>query len=318
MYKKNYHIHFVGIGGIGMSAIAEMLLSLEYKVSGSDLVYSDIVKRLLKLGAVVFEGHDKNNIKGADVVAISSAVKDDNSEVIEAKKNSILVIQRAELLAELMRIKYSIAIAGAHGKTSTTSIVASILQTAGLDPSVLIGGKLKSTGNNAVMGKGEYIVAEADESDGSFLNFSPTIAVVTNIDAEHLDYYKNGIDEIKDTFVNFIKRIPFYGLAVLCADNEHIASIMHRIKRRNVTYGIVNDADFIAKDIVFENTETLFSVYKSREKLGSVRLNLLGMHNVYNALAGIAVGMELNISFENIKKTPRHEILRFANTFFIN
>ncbi len=301
MYKKNYHIHFIGIAGIGMSGIANILIKMGYKVSGSDIVSSDITEKLSELGASIFKGHDKRNIRDANLLVISSAIKDDNPEIIEAKKRGVLIIKRAEILAELMRIKYSIAVSGAHGKTTTTSIIAAILQEGGLAPSVIIGGKLKKAGTNAVIGNGEYIVAEADESDGSLSIFSPAIAVVTNIDREHLDYYKNGIEDIKDTFLNFIKKIPFYGLAVLCTDNEHISSILPKIEKRKATYGILKDADFIAKDIVFGNKETFFSVYKSGKKIGDIKLGLLGLHNVYNALAGIAVGMELDISFENIK-----------------
>ncbi len=225
MYLKKYHIHFVGIGGIGMSGIAELLLNLGYKVSGSDVKRSDITDRLKELGGAIFKGHAVENIKGADVVVVSSAIDPDNPEIQAAGQSSIPVIPRAEMLAELMRLKYSIAIAGAHGKTSTTSIVASVLAEGGLDPTVVIGGKLKSIGSNAVLGEGDFIVAEADESDGSFLKFSPTIAVVTNIDKEHLDFYAD-LDAIKTAFLSFLDRIPFYGLAVLCLDNEPIQELI--------------------------------------------------------------------------------------------
>jgi UDP-N-acetylmuramate--alanine ligase len=231
MYLKKYHIHFVGIGGIGMSGIAELLLNLGYKVSGSDLKASDITANLKKLGGTIFVGHQADHISGADVVVISSAVKGNNPEVVAAEQQSVPVIPRAEMLAELMRLKYSVAIAGAHGKTTTTSIVASVLAEGGLDPTVVIGGKLKSIGTNAVLGQGDYIVAEADESDGSFLKFSPAIAVVTNIDREHLDFYKN-LDAIKSVFLDFIDRLPFYGLAVLCLDNESIQDLIPKIKKR--------------------------------------------------------------------------------------
>ena len=248
MYLKKYHIHFVGIGGIGMSGIAELLLNLGYKVSGSDVKSSDITDRLKTLGGTIFKGHAAENIKGADVVVVSSAIDPENPEVHAAGQASIPVIPRAEMLAELMRLKYSIAIAGAHGKTSTTSIVASVLAQGGLDPTVVIGGKLKSIGSNAVLGEGDFIVAEADESDGSFLNFSPTIAVVTNIDKEHLDFYAD-LDAIKSVFLNFLDRIPFYGLAVLCLDNEPIQDLIPSMKKRYTTYGMTSHADFQIRDV---------------------------------------------------------------------
>jgi UDP-N-acetylmuramate--alanine ligase len=230
LYLKKYHIHFVGIGGIGMSGIAELLLNLGYMVSGSDLKSSDITDHLKTLGGTIFKGHAAENIKAADVVVVSSAIDPDNPEVQAAGQASIPVIPRAEMLAELMRLKYSIAIAGAHGKTSTTSIVASVLAEGGLDPTVVIGGKLKSIGSNAVLGEGDFIVAEADESDGSFLKFSPTIAVVTNIDKEHLDFYAD-LDAIKAVFLNFLDRIPFYGLAVF-AHEKALHHLRHDLPGR--------------------------------------------------------------------------------------
>jgi UDP-N-acetylmuramate--alanine ligase len=300
MYLKKYHIHFVGIGGIGMSGIAELLLNLGYKVSGSDIKPSDITARLKSLGGTIYEGHAENQISGADVVVISSAISADNPEVIAAEQASVPVIPRAEMLAELMRLKYSVAVAGAHGKTSTTSLVASVLAGGGLDPTVVIGGKLKSIGSNAVLGKGDFIVAEADESDGSFLKFSPTIAVVTNIDREHLDYYTD-LDAIKAVFLQFLDRIPFYGQAVLCLDNEPIQELIPKIKRRYTTYGISSQADFQIKEVEFKPQKSRFTVYRSGRKLGRIALNLPGIHNVLNATASIAVGLELNISFEDIK-----------------
>jgi len=300
MYLKKYHIHFVGIGGIGMSGIAELLLNLGYKVSGSDLKKSDITKRLKALGGIVFVGHREDQISGADVVVTSSAVGRDNPEVSAAQHASVPVIPRAEMLAELMRLKYSVAIAGAHGKTTTTSIVAAVLAQGGLDPTVVIGGKLKSVGSNAVLGQGDFIVAEADESDGSFLKFSPAIAVVTNIDREHLDYYQD-LAAIKTVFLNFIDRIPFYGLAILCLDNEPIQDLIPEIKKRYTTYGMSSQADFQIKDVEFEKRRSCFNVYKQGLKLGRITLNLPGMHNVYNATAGIAVGIELDVSFDAIK-----------------
>jgi UDP-N-acetylmuramate--alanine ligase len=300
MYLKKYHIHFVGIGGIGMSGIAELLLNLGYKVSGSDIQTSDITERLQTLGGIIFKGHSPEHISGADVIVTSSAVGGENPEVQAADQDSIPVIPRAEMLAELMRLKYSVAIAGAHGKTSTTSIVASVLAQGGLDPTVVIGGKLKSIGANAVLGQGDYIVAEADESDGSFLKFSPTIAVVTNIDREHLDFYAD-LDEIKSAFLQFLDRIPFYGLAVLCLDNEAIQDLIPRVKKRYTTYGMNSQADFQIRDVEFKDRRSIFSVYHDGKQLGKIQLNLPGIHNVYNATASIAVAMELDIAFHHIK-----------------
>ena len=283
-----------------MSGIAELLLNLGYKVSGSDLKASDITANLKKLGGTIFVGHQADHISGADVVVISSAVKGNNPEVVAAEQQSVPVIPRAEMLAELMRLKYSVAIAGAHGKTTTTSIVASVLAEGGLDPTVVIGGKLKSIGTNAVLGQGDYIVAEADESDGSFLKFSPAIAVVTNIDREHLDFYKN-LDAIKSVFLDFIDRLPFYGLAVLCLDNESIQDLIPKIKKRYTTYGMSSQADFQIRNVNFEKRRSRFSVYREGEKLGDIDLNLPGIHNVYNATASIAVGIELDVPFAAIK-----------------
>ncbi len=300
MYLKKYHIHFVGIGGIGMSGIAELLLNLGYKVSGSDLKESDLTRRLQRLGGTFHEGHSEDQVQGADVVVISSAVKLDNPEVLGAKKASIPVIPRAEMLAELMRLKYSVAVAGAHGKTTTTSLVASVLAAGGLDPTVVVGGKLKGIGSNAVLGKGDFIVAEADESDGSFLKMSPTIAVVTNMDREHLDYYEN-LDAIKEAFLGFVQRIPFYGLAVLCLDNEPVQELIPRLGKRFTTYGMSVQADFQAKDVAFEGLRSSFAVSFKEKDLGRMVLNLPGVHNVSNALAAVAVGMELGIPFDKIR-----------------
>ncbi|MCP4369257.1 MAG: UDP-N-acetylmuramate--L-alanine ligase [Deltaproteobacteria bacterium] len=300
MYLKKYHIHFVGIGGIGMSGIAELLINLGYKVSGSDAKSSDITIRLKKLGGIIFRGHRKNQISGSDVVVVSSAIDDKNPEVAAAREKSIPVIPRAEMLAELMRLKYSVAVAGAHGKTSTTSIIASVLERGGLDPTVVIGGKLKSIGSNALLGHGDFIVAEADESDGSFLKMSPTIAVVTNIDREHLDFYED-LDDIKNSFLSFIDRIPFYGLAVLCLDNESVQKLIPKIKKRHTTYGMSAQADFQAENVKFEGLKSFFSIKHNGELLGDITLNLPGIHNVYNSMASIAVGMELDIDFEVIK-----------------
>jgi len=300
MYQKTYHIHFVGIGGIGMSGIAELLLNLGYRVSGSDLKATDITRRLADLGGTIHKGHAADHIGDADVVVISSAVREDNDEVAAARNRSIPVIPRAEMLAELMRLKYSVAVAGAHGKTTTTSLVSAVLAAGNLDPTIVIGGKLRGVDTNAVLGQGNYIVAEADESDGSFLKMSPTIAVVTNIDREHLDFYDD-LDAIVQTFAHFIDRIPFYGLAVLCLDNEHVQNLIPHIKKRYTTYGGSSQADFQARDIQCDGLYSRYQVYHQGQRLGEVRLNLPGIHNVYNSLAGIVVGMELNIPFETIQ-----------------
>jgi len=301
VYGKIEKIHFVGIGGIGMSGIAEVLLNLGYKVSGSDLRGSEITDRLAALGGEIFFGHARENVQHADVVVISSAVHDDNPEVIEAHERLIPVIPRAEMLAELMRMKYGIAVAGTHGKTTTTSMVATILSKGGIDPTIVIGGRLNSLGTNARLGQGQFLVAEADESDGSFLLLSPTIAVVTNIDADHLDFY-SGIEEIKDTFVEFINKIPFYGLAVLCLDNGNIADILPRVKKRFASYGLSAQADFRATDVRLSGFTTSFVAHHKGVRLGEITFAMPGAHNVLNALAAIAVATELDISFETIRE----------------
>jgi len=301
MYQRDYHIHFVGIGGIGMSGIAELLINLGYSVSGSDLKLSPITKRLEKLGADIFQGHRKEQIEGADVIVTSTAIGRENPEVVHARENNISIIPRAEMLAELMRIKYSIAVSGAHGKTSTTSMIAQILNTAGLDPTVIIGGLLKGLDTNALHGKGDFIVAEADESDGSFLKYAPAIAAVTNIDLEHLDFYED-IKEIKDTFVKFINSVPFYGLAILCLDNEHVQDILPKVHVRYTTYGMTAQSDLQAKEIELEGSKSQFKVYHFEKHLGNITLNLAGKHNISNALAGIAASLELKIPFKTIKK----------------
>jgi len=302
MYRKKYHIHFVGIGGIGMSGIAELLLNLGYRVSGSDVKSSDITARLQHLGGVIHRGHAPDQIEGADVVVTSSAVTAENPEVKAARQAAIPVIPRAEMLAELMRLKYSIAVAGAHGKTTTTSIISGVLDGGGLDPTVVIGGKLKSIGTNARLGEGDFIVAEADESDGSFLRMSPAIAVVTNIDREHLDFYPD-MQTIQESFLQFINRIPFYGLAVLCLDNEPLQELIPRIEKRTITYGMTSQADVQANHVEFEGMGSRFTLQYQGDRLGPIRLNLAGIHNVYNAMAAVAVGMELEIPFETIKQT---------------
>lgn len=302
MYRKIRHIHCIGIGGSGMSGIAEVLLNLGYKVSGSDLHSTDVTQRLSHLGGTVHIGHDPKNIEGADVVVISSAVTSRNVEVQAAKKSLIPVIPRAEMLAELMRLKYGVAIAGAHGKTTTTSMVAMVLANGGMDPTVVIGGKLNILGSNAKLGQGEFLVAEADESDGSFLKLSPTIAVVTTIDEEHLDYYKD-ISEIKKAFLQFINKIPFYGLAVLSLDDQHIQSLIPKVEKRYITYGLTTQADFAARDIDLKGMKSSFDVLYRHRALGRFEVSVPGIHNIYNALAAIAVGMELEVSLDTIKRT---------------
>ena len=288
-----------------MSGIAELLLNLGYRVSGSDLRLTDITGRLVELGGTIFEGHRPEYIQGADVVVISSAVGDINPEVVAAKEAIVPVIPRAEMLAELMRLKYSIAVAGAHGKTTTTGMIASILDHGGLDPTVVIGGKLGSLGTNALLGQGEFIVAEADESDGSFLKLSPTIGVVTNIDAEHLDFYGD-LKKIKQVFIDFINKVPFYGMAVLCLDNEGIQELIPKIEKRFTTYGMTSQADYQAKDVSFKALKSRYSISCRGEALGTVDLNLPGIYNVYNSMASIAVGMELGIPFDIILRALKN------------
>jgi UDP-N-acetylmuramate--alanine ligase len=301
VYQKAYHIHFVGIAGIGMSGIAELLLNLGYKVSGTDLRTTPITRRLESLGGHIREGHDASACRGADVVVVSSAVSKDNPEVAAAREAGIPVIPRAEMLAELMRLKYSVAVAGAHGKTTTTSIVAAVLAAGGLDPTVVVGGKLRGFGTNALLGKGEFIVAEADESDGSFLRMSPSIAVVTNIDREHLDFYKD-MDAIKAAFTAFVDRVPFYGLSVVCLDSEPVQELLPRLNKRYITYGLSTQADLHALDLRHDGWRTRFTVASRNGVLGDVSLGLPGRHNAVNALAGVAVGLELGIGFDKIRE----------------
>jgi len=304
MYRRGkiQHIHFVGIGGIGMSGIAEVLLNLGYHISGSDIKETEGTRRLQSLGCKISYGHRRENLKEADVVVISSAIRQGNPEVEAAEERLIPVIPRAEMLAELMRMKIGVAIAGTHGKTTTTSLIATVLAAGGLDPTVVIGGRLNSIGSNARLGQGEFLVAEADESDGSFLKLMPTIAVVTNIDPEHLDYYK-GIEEIREAFLNFLNKIPFFGLAVLCLDHPNIQSLLPRLKKRFTTYGLTTQADFQAKEIVFEGLSTSFEVIHQRREMGRVSLRMPGLHNVYNALATLATAFELDIPFRVVQET---------------
>ena len=301
-FRKTKHIHFVGIGGIGMSGIAELLINLGYEVSGSDLKDTTITKNLASLGGHIFREHKSENVKGADVVVYSSAVSRDNPEILEAKERYIPVIPRAEMLAELMRLKYGVAIAGAHGKTTTTSMVASILTCGQLDPTVVIGGRLDIWGgSNAKLGQGDILVAEADESDGSFLMLSPTVAVVTNMDHEHIDHYGD-MDAIRETFTTFINKVPFYGVAILCLDNEEIQRIIPRLKKRCLTYGLTSQADLRGLDLEKEELRISFDVLYHNTSLGRMVVEMPGEHNVLNALAAIAVGLELNLDIKLIKK----------------
>lgn len=301
MQRKIKCIHFVGIGGIGMSGIAEVLLNLGYKISGSDVQQSDTTLRLQKQGAAIAVGHSAQNIGNADVVVTSTAVKAANPEVVEAHLRNIPVIPRAEMLAELLKMKFSVAISGSHGKTTTTSMIATILAEGGLDPTMVIGGKLASIGSNARLGDGEIIVAEADESDGSFLKLSPTIAVITNIDREHLDYYP-GIAEIKDAFLKFANIVPFYGCTVMCNDNEYVREIAPQIKRRTITYGIKHRADYTAQEIRFRGGNTSYLLCYKGNAVGEIDLNVPGTFNVYNSLAAIACGRELELDLPTIRK----------------
>jgi UDP-N-acetylmuramate--alanine ligase len=301
MQRKVKCIHFVGIGGIGMSGIAEVLLNLGYKISGSDVQQSETTLRLQKLGAAVRLGHSKDNIGAADVVVASTAVKAANPEIVEAHRRNIPVIPRAEMLAELLKMKFSVAVSGSHGKTTTTSMISTILARGGLDPTMVIGGKLASIGSNARLGDGDIIVAEADESDGSFLKLSPTIAVITNIDREHLDYYP-GINEIKDAFLKFANIVPFYGCTVMCNDNEHVREIASEIKRRTITYGINETADYRARNVNFTGSKTVYRLSYKGDELGEIELAVPGLFNVYNSLAAVAVGRELELDLVSIKE----------------
>ena len=285
-----------------MSGIAELLINLGYEVSGSDINETPVTRRLSALGGRVFHGHNAENIKDADVVVFSSAVNDNNPEILEAKDRSIPVIPRAEMLAELMRLKFGIAIAGAHGKTTTTSMIASILTRGHLDPTVVIGGRLDIWGgSNAKLGQGDILIAEADESDGSFLTLSPTIAVVTNIDREHMDHY-GSMERVRETFVKFINKIPFYGMSILCLDNEEIQGIIPSLKKRYLTYGMASQADLKGRELIKEQNGVNFEVLLNNRTLGRIHVNMPGEHNVLNALAAVGVGLELDLDIEVIRE----------------
>ena len=296
---KIKRIHFIGIGGSGMSGIAEVLINQGYEVSGSDMAATSVTNHLEQLGAKVFLNHASENIEGSQVVVVSSAIDTSNPEVTTAKERMIPVIPRAEMLAELMRMKYGIAIAGTHGKTTTTSLVSTVLAGGKLDPTVIIGGRLKNTGSHAKLGQSKFLVAEADESDGSFMQLSPSIAVVTTLDEEHMDFYQT-LENIKETFLKFINKIPFYGSAVLCLDDPNIQSLIPRVEKRYITYGLSSQADYTARNISIEGLKTYFNVFYHGKDLGRIRSGALGQHNVLNTLAAVAVGMELDLDFEVI------------------
>jgi UDP-N-acetylmuramate--alanine ligase len=298
---RTKRIHFVGIGGIGMSGIAELLLNLGFEVTGSDLKPSDTTRNLERLGALVHLGHDASHVQDVDVVVYSSAVNATNPEIVEATHQAVPIIPRTEMLAELMRLKFAVTVAGSHGKTSTTSLVASVLATGGLDPTVVVGGKLKAIGTNAMLGQGRYIVAEADESDGKFVQLPSSIAVITNIDLEHLDFYAD-LEAIKDAFVKYASRVPFYGSVILCSDDENVRSVMPRIRKRKITYGLEGEADLMGSITTRDERGCVFTVAQPGRMLGEVRVGIPGDHYVRNALASIAVGLELQLSFDNIKR----------------
>ncbi|MBL8025153.1 MAG: UDP-N-acetylmuramate--L-alanine ligase [Fibrobacteres bacterium] len=303
MINRVKHVHFVGIGGCGMSGIAEILLKSGYKVSGSDLSQSSVTTRLQELGITVYKGHSKHNITGADVVVYSSAVKQDNPELVEAHEHHVPVLRRAEMLGQLMRMKFSVAVAGTHGKTSTTSIVGKLLSDGGFDPSIIVGGVAKRTETGAVMGASNYMVVEADEFDRSFLKMPPSIAVMTTLESEHLDCYKD-LDDIKDAFVGFAEQVPFFGCTILCIDEPTLLSIIPRLRKNVViTYGFSAQADYRCVDRVFTGTGSRFKVEHRGEILGSVELNVPGDHNVKNAMAGISVAFEMGMPFEKIAQS---------------
>jgi UDP-N-acetylmuramate--alanine ligase len=305
MLHKKHRLHFVGIGGMGMSGIAEVLLNLGYAVTGSDLHESEVTERLRKLGAQVFVGHQEDNLAtDPSVVVISTAVKYSNPEVIEARRRHIPVIPRAEMLAELMRMKYGVAVAGSHGKTTTTSMIAAVLSAGGLDPTIVIGGRVRMLGTNAKIGQGEILVAEADESDGSFLLLSPTIAVVTNIDREHMDFHQT-MERLNESFLNFINKVPFYGLAILCLDNANVQALLPKVRKRFTTYGLSSEADFSAQELNIKADGVELSVTHHSKALGRLRLQLLGRHSATNALAAIAVAHELEIPFAKAAQALR-------------
>lgn len=301
-FRKTKQVHFIGIGGSGMSGLAEIVMLMGYKVTGSDLSSSSVTTRLINRGAKIFQGHIKENVGDADVVVVSSAINSSNPEIEYAKSKLIPVIPRAELLAELMRMKYAIAVAGSHGKTTVTSMIGELLTNSNLDPTIIIGGKVDRLGSGARLGEGQYIVTEADESDGSFLNLYSTLAVVTNIDSEHLDYYGN-FEEIKNTFTSFINKVPFYGSGVLCLDDPTIQEIIPNLKKRYLTYGVTTSANFMAREIRFDKLESSFVFVAFGKEIAELTISMPGTHNVYNALAALAVAYELDLNLESAVKS---------------
>jgi UDP-N-acetylmuramate--alanine ligase len=304
LFRSVRHIHFVGIGGIGMSGIAEVLLSIgeSFRVTGSDLKKSSITDRLESMGATVWEGHRPENTTGADVVVISSAIREDNPEVAAARQRQIPVIPRAEMLAELMRLyRHGIAVAGTHGKTTTTSMIAHMMTNAGFDPAVVVGGRVAHLGSNARLGRGDYIVVEADESDESLLMLTPTIAVLTNVDRDHLDHFSGGIEQIKQCFATFVNRVPFYGTIVLCLDDPNVQAIIPQITRRTISYGLAAQADISASNIEQDPAfGSRFRVAAFGREMGEINLAVPGLHNVYNALASVSVGLDLGSDFQDL------------------
>jgi UDP-N-acetylmuramate--alanine ligase len=301
VFKRYQQVHFVGIGGAGMSGLAEVILTVGYRVTGSDARRNEAVERLERLGAKIYVGHAASQIEGAHVVVYSSAVARDNPELQAARQRGIPVIPRAEMLAELMRVKHGVAIAGTHGKTTTTSMVGAVLAEAGFDPTLVVGGRVAALGGNARLGQGEFLVAEADESDGSFLRLMPTLAVVTTIDAEHLDYYRD-LPAIRETFLSFVNKVPFYGAAVLCADQREIQAILPRVEKRVITYGLNAPADLVAASVRLHELSARFEVLHRGDALGELRLQVPGLHNVANALAATAVGLDLEVPFPVIER----------------
>ena len=302
MFFKPQHVHFVGIGGIGMSGIAEVLLTLGYQVSGSDVKLSAITQRLSSLGATIHLGHQAANVTGAKAIVVTSALDPGNPEVVEARRLQIPVIPRGELLAELMRLKFGIAIAGSHGKTTTTSMVAAILNTANMDPTVVVGGKVAAMqGSNARVGKSSLLVVESDESDGSFLKLAPIVAVVTNIDREHLDHYPS-LDDIRAAFTEFVNKVPFYGAVVLCMEDENIQQIFPNVRRRTITYGRSAQVDLEIQNVVLEAAGSTFTIRRAAHDLGTFKLNVPGLHNVLNATAALGVGIEMEVEVDTIRQ----------------
>jgi len=299
MYGRTHRIHLIGIGGSGMSGIAEVLLDMGYTVSGSDLRSSEVTDRLVALGGRVFVGHAAVNVEGAQVVVFSSAVRMENPELEAARAAGIPVIARAEMLAELMRMKYGIAVGGSHGKTTTTSMVAAVLSRGGLDPTIVVGGRIKAIGGNARLGHGRFLVAEADESDGSFLRLAPAVTVITNIDREHLDHY-DGLEAIRQAFVYFANRVPFYGVSVMCADDPHVREILPEVRKRTLLYGTHDLAEIRGTDITLTAQGSTFGLVAAGRELGRIELHVPGRHNALNALAAIAVGLELEVGFGHI------------------